>query len=97
MSVRLDIWGAETAWYRIPAYELTEIGTQDELEAYFERCEESGWMPDHVGSDVTDLTMDEAMFIASQYGGGEYDGEMGGVVLALCALRDFIASQGVTS
>jgi hypothetical protein len=47
-----------------------------------------------VGIDDRELTIDEAMEIAHQYGGGEFDNEVAGIVAALCTIRDAYSAVG---
>lgn len=80
----------EALWYFVlPGTMLddTEFPEDDYVEDY------DGEL-DRVGIDDRELTIDEAMEIAHEYGGGEFDNETAGIVAALCVLRDAYPSGG---
>ena len=81
-------------WYRIPeedAPRLQGVDDEDVWRDYLNRHD--GELPIIGVDDDTPLTPDEAMQIASVYGGGEFDDEIGGIVSALCRLRDEIEAR----
>lgn len=97
MTVRLDPLSRRSRWYRVPddiegqlAAMLGDVafGANTDVDDAFVE-----WVDEHqppTVDELDDLTLDEALTIAEVYGGGEFDGEMGDIVSALCVLRDHV-------
>jgi hypothetical protein len=96
MAVMLDTLSRRTNWVIVDDEVAAQIAaTDDPAQALFfhvDAMEDAGEPLPIVGDDETDLSLADAMTIAGTYGGGEFDGEIGAVVAALCALRDHIGA-----
>lgn len=101
MRVMLDTMSDRTEWLAVDDSHFEQIEACDDpgfaLYHHAADMDDAGKPLPAVGVDVTELNIHEAMRIADTYGGGEFDGEAGAIVIALCALRDHIKSQGITS
>lgn len=104
MAVRLDAFGQPSRWYRVPdglgaelVANLTELAENEVVEDLLDSAF-SDWLDDQdpeppTVDELDDLSLGEALEMASVYGGGEFDGEMGDIVSALCVLRDHITTN----
>jgi hypothetical protein len=96
VSVFLDTADAENLWYFETPGEPVEYG-DDPAEHWQDidrHVRKHDGELDRVGIDDRELTIDEAMEITHQYGGGEFDNETAGIVAALCTIRDAYSALG---
>ena len=95
MSVYFETDGSVEScmWYVAPdGHTVAPDGNTDEV---LVAMIELGELP-RLGVDEHDpIGLDEALWIADYYGGGEFDDETAGIIAALCVLRDHI--KGLTS